>query len=90
MKFSRLLIVSLTIILMLSVSVFYNHAEPGYRKGEVCWDGNAGMGTYEACKNQCEAYRPLVKEGTLRVLYAAPLGFGAGRCECCGFYKDED
>ena len=90
MKFSRLLIVSLTIILMLSVSVFYNHAEPGYRKGEVCMDGNAGMGTYEACKNQCEAYAPLFKEGTLRVVYARPFDFGAGKCECCGFYKDED
>lgn len=81
---------SLTIILMLGVSVFYNHAVPGYREGEVCLDGSAGMGTYEACKNGCEAYAPLFKEGTLRVIYATQSGFSAGRCECCGVYKDQD
>ncbi|HPS87772.1 MAG TPA: hypothetical protein PLY36_13565 [Spirochaetota bacterium] len=91
MKFSRLFIVSLIIILALSVSVFYNHAEPGYGNGDsACLDGAAGMGTYEACLNECKAYAPLFKDGTLQIRYGAPTGFQPGKCECCGVYKDQD
>ncbi len=87
MKFSRLLIASLLIILTLSISIFYNHAEPA---DSVCLDGGAGMGTYEACLNECQAYAPLFKEGTLRVRYGAPGGFQPGKCECCGVYRDQE